>query len=1745
VPRSLCNGRRVVAILTLSVTCASGPTIGMQVWNAGPVLASSQYATAVLADSPAAYWRLGETSGTTAADSSGNGYPGTISGSVTLGASGAILGDPDTAMSFSGGYINTSYVQTSVTAYSEEAWMRSTSTAPFAPVFTDRGVDGSGHSLSMYFGETGGASGGPGLVSFELDTNSQEVGVTAAQAINDGQWHHVVGTWSAPSGMTVDPSQFTVYIDGAPVATTPASHNYCGCGLPTSPLSGEGGLTEGYNYIGTLDELAIYPTALTPAQVAAHFAASGRQAPPIGGAENPTETNGGSNPSERWLGATHGCTCKPVDTNTGNFWHTFEDLDVPGRGPALNVTRTYNSSMAAANGPFGYGWQFSYGASLSASGSTATITQENGSQTTFTLSDGTYTAPPRVIASLVHNGDGTYTLTRQARQRLTFSSGGQLLSIADLNGATTSLTYSGGQLSTITDPAGRAVSLNWTGAHIAAVTDANVSPARVVQYAYDASGNLSDVTDVAGGNEHFTYDADHLLLTMRDPRGNTVTNHYDASSRVDWQTDELNRKTTFAYAFASTTITDPQGNVTVDGYTNGLRTSVTKGYGTPQAATWTFLYDRATLGLISVTDPDGHTSTATYDATGNRLTATDALGRQTINAYDALNDLTSTQDPKGIITTLTYDASGNLTETSTPLVGSSPAVSQTTVYAHGDAVHPGDVTAITDADGKISHFTYDAAGDLASSTDPLGDTATYTDNEDGWLLTSTSPKGNVAGCGCAATYTTSYGHNAFGQVTTVTDPLGHLTTKHYDANRNLDQFTDADGNLTTYVHDASNELTAVQRADSPQTSLVTDYNADGTVLDQKDGAGNTTTYGYDALGRVTSTTTPATTACPSGCTTTLAYDGAGNRLTSVDPAGGTTTYTYDAANQLTGITYSDGVTPNVSGITYSDGVTPNVSGITYDADGQRTAMTDGTGTSSWSYDSLHRLTGSTNGAGATVAYSYRTPSGAQDLLDRVGRITYPGGVGSVVRGYDDAGRLTSVKDFSGATLSFGYDSDSNLTTSTVPSTATVTDTTGYNAADQATSITSSNGSTLFGASYHRDANGQLTSDSSAPPAVDAYRYTPLNQLCYAGSSSTSACSSPPGGSQPFSYDASDNLTTFGSTTQRFDAAGELCWTSPTPSANACSSTPAGGTAYSDDSRGNRISAVPASGPAACDRYDQENRLSGIVTGTGAACASPSAVATYSYDGDGLRQSKTVGGSTTHFTWDTKGTLPLLLQEVTGGVTTSYIDGPGGMLAEQVTSSRPAISMVGSPVTAADSSGAGGSLILTLPSSLATGDDIIVGTTYQAGVNNSVATPAGYTAIASPVTSGGTAPTADVTEVFASTAAAGGTSVTLTYSGVFPKAAVAVVYRGTDPTMPIDVVATGATASGTSVATSATTRYPNDQLVLVQGASYLATSPGSWSAPAGGTEEAQKDATLVTIGVADTHQTPAGPTGSLASTFMTTGTFAVPPQLTAVLVALQTSPAVVFAHHDQLGSTRLLTDLTGAPRASFTVDPFGNLMATSGTVSTPFLYAGQYRDAESGLDYMRARYYDPSTAQFLSRDPLEMKTRARFGYVGGNPLNATDPAGLDSQPSQPQPEPTSESPDYYYTSPTDGGCQWSPNLAHVNLSSDIGSFAARWGYTRRQVRDAIHTLKKGIEGNPDVELDPDTGDVYVREPGGDPELLGNIGDEIDAQSSSGRSANKSISLSNLPWWSIPIVIVLGGGAIIATDGAAAPALAGAF
>ncbi len=1030
---------------------------------------------------------------------------------------------------------------------------------------------------------------------------------------------------------------------------------------------------------------------------------------PTGSGPNPgpavAETLGGRPIDEKAVS----CTCGgyPVDSATGNFYHEFTDLTIPGRGISINFGRTYNSLAASQASMLGFGWTHSYNLFLTFDGSgNPTVHEENAGTLPFSLSGSTYTAPARVLATLVKNGDGSFTLTRKDKSQFVFNPGGLLIKEVDRNGYATILAYNANnQLTSVTDPAGRQLVLGYNGSgQVSSLSD---PASRSVTYQYDLSGNLQSVTDINGGITTFTYDSNHLLLTMKDPRNGVLTNIYDTSGRVTQQTDPMNNVTKFTYQSGSTLVTYPNGMQSLLVFqNNGLATRI-DGYGSGLATNTAYSYDNTTMGVATITDSLGDTGKATWDSAGNLLSGTTPANQTTNYAYNPFNEPTTVKDALNAVTTNTYDGNGNLTSTSTPLSGTTSTVQTTFTY---DPAHLGDLVQVTDPNGQIWKYAYDAYGNKAKSIDPLGNTTTYSYDIVGRMTSSVSPLGNVTG-GNPSQYTTSYTNDAFGDALTITDPLGHVTTHTYDGNQNQTSVKDANQNTTTFTYDADNRETVETRPDS--STLKTSYDSDGNVTSQTDPLSNIVKYTYDSLDRRVSKIDAL------GRTTLYGYGGPGYLFSVSDPSGRITSYSYDTSGRLTSITYSDAATPNVA--------------EAYDSDGQRTSMTDGSGTSQYTYDSLHRLTKSVNGTGATVSYGY-------DLKSQLTTVTYPGGTNVVTRAYDIVGRLTSITDWNGNVTKFAYDADSNLTTWTYPNTTIATWT--YDRADNVSSIVDTTGTknTVFlSFNYGRDAANQLTGENSQSYGYDAENRT---------------TSAPP---SSYTYDAADQLTQIAvtggtTTTLAYDGGNQLntftVMSGPTQTQKYT---------YSYDNSGNRTRRVDQSNNTVNLSFDQANRLTRYST-----------TATYVYNGDGLRASKTVSGTAEAYTWNVADGLPKI---ITDG-TTSYVTGPTGAPLEQV-----------------------------------------VGKT------------------------------------------------------------------------------------------------------------------------------------------------------------------------------------VYFYHIDQLGSVRALTNSRGTTVNTYNYDIWGNIASTTGTLANPFQYSGQYVDSESGFIYLRARYYDPATSQFISSDPKVSSTRHGYAYTSDHPLNTTDPTGL--------------------------------------------------------------------------------------------------------------------------------------------------------
>ncbi|MGC9599426.1 MAG: DUF2341 domain-containing protein [Minisyncoccia bacterium] len=215
-------------------------------------------------------WHLPTTGTSTlsAKDSTANANNGTIVGSATSTA-----GKIDGAVNLNGSSqdITTPLFQSSSTAETIEAWVNVSSTVSTTSVIVQDRGSGAGHSLTLALdgngscGSTGcgnqfmGIPSSTGKLMFGDDSANIWIGVEASNtAINNGQWHYVVGTWAAASGTSVTSTQFSVYVDGS--ATTTGKG---GTGSDTSPLTGLASTTIGYHqawtsyFKGKIDEVRI------------------------------------------------------------------------------------------------------------------------------------------------------------------------------------------------------------------------------------------------------------------------------------------------------------------------------------------------------------------------------------------------------------------------------------------------------------------------------------------------------------------------------------------------------------------------------------------------------------------------------------------------------------------------------------------------------------------------------------------------------------------------------------------------------------------------------------------------------------------------------------------------------------------------------------------------------------------------------------------------------------------------------------------------------------------------------------------------------------------------------------------------------------------------------------------------------------------------------------------------------------------------------------------------------------------------------------------------------------------------------------------------------------------------------------------------------------------------------------------------------------------------------------------------
>ncbi|HEY5114794.1 MAG TPA: LamG domain-containing protein [Nakamurella sp.] len=234
--------------------------------------APSAYAGTVLQQGAGTFWRMGEPSGTTAYDWAGY-TDGVVGTGVNRGAAGAITGDTNTASTFDGtgnGLVSAPTAITGPDTFTTEAWVNTTSTS-------------GGKIIGFGNQQSGGESGNydrhtymdnDGHIFFGVYPGGVAT-VNTTKSYNDGQWHQIVSSLG-PDGMTL-------YVDGIKAASrsdVTSGQPYTGYwrvggdnlgGWPNQPAS---------NYLsGSIDEVSIYPTALTKDQVMAQYVASGLTSP--------------------------------------------------------------------------------------------------------------------------------------------------------------------------------------------------------------------------------------------------------------------------------------------------------------------------------------------------------------------------------------------------------------------------------------------------------------------------------------------------------------------------------------------------------------------------------------------------------------------------------------------------------------------------------------------------------------------------------------------------------------------------------------------------------------------------------------------------------------------------------------------------------------------------------------------------------------------------------------------------------------------------------------------------------------------------------------------------------------------------------------------------------------------------------------------------------------------------------------------------------------------------------------------------------------------------------------------------------------------------------------------------------------------------------------------------------------------------------------------------------------------------
>src|SRR5688572_26391245 len=222
------------------------------------------YAAEVMADNPAGYWRLGEASGTSAADESANASHGLYKNGVVLGVPGAIATDANSAARFDGGNDLVEVADPAGGAldfgtddFTTEAWVNTTAN-------DERGLFAKKNATTSWAVTVTDDPNHTGQLRANFKDGVVSRQLYSTRRVDDGAWHHVVVRWKRDTGISF-------YVDARPAGS--GGGTMPGDVSNTAPL--QIGKSPDNPYLrGDLDDVAVYRSLLSPARIEAHYAAS-------------------------------------------------------------------------------------------------------------------------------------------------------------------------------------------------------------------------------------------------------------------------------------------------------------------------------------------------------------------------------------------------------------------------------------------------------------------------------------------------------------------------------------------------------------------------------------------------------------------------------------------------------------------------------------------------------------------------------------------------------------------------------------------------------------------------------------------------------------------------------------------------------------------------------------------------------------------------------------------------------------------------------------------------------------------------------------------------------------------------------------------------------------------------------------------------------------------------------------------------------------------------------------------------------------------------------------------------------------------------------------------------------------------------------------------------------------------------------------------------------------------------------